>query len=128
MRKIIYYVATSLDGFISGTSGDIDGFVLGGEGVDQYLEDLQAFDTVIMGKNTYEFGYQYGLKPGSLEIRDIVQDSYGTYWIASNSGLFKWDRKMKVLSPYPFKSDNPYGIGRGIIFNLYSLIFNSSKM
>jgi len=64
MRKIIYYVATSLDGFISGPNGDIDGFAGGGKGVDQYLEDLQAFDTVIMGRNTYEFGYQYGLKPG----------------------------------------------------------------
>ncbi|NNF33365.1 MAG: dihydrofolate reductase [Saprospiraceae bacterium] len=64
MRNIIYYVATSLDGFISGPDGDISGFATGGEGVDQYLKDLQDFDTVIMGKNTYEFGYQYGLKPG----------------------------------------------------------------
>ena len=64
MRKIVYYVATSLDGFISGPGGDISGFVTGGEGVDQYLKDLQDFDTVIMGKHTYEFGYQYGLKPG----------------------------------------------------------------
>ena len=64
MRKIIYYVATSLDGYIAGPDGDISGFVSGGNGVGQYLADLQAFDTVIMGKNTYEFGYQYGLKPG----------------------------------------------------------------
>lgn len=65
MRKIVYYVATSLDGFIAGPNDDISGFMQGGEGVDQYRKDLQHFDTVIMGKNTYEFGYQYGLEPGS---------------------------------------------------------------
>jgi dihydrofolate reductase len=57
MRKIIYYVACSLDGFIAGEQEDISGFVSGGNGVDKYLSDLAAFDTVIMGRNTYEFGY-----------------------------------------------------------------------
>lgn len=65
MRKITYYVAISLDGFIAGPDGDISGFVQQGEGVNQYLQDLQAFDTVIMGRKTYEFGYAYGLQPGS---------------------------------------------------------------
>lgn len=64
MRKIIYYVASSLDGYIAGPNEDISGFVSGGDGVDQYLKDLQDFDTVIMGRRTYELGYQYGLKPG----------------------------------------------------------------
>jgi len=64
MKKIIYYVASSIDGFISGTDGDISGFAQGGKGVEKYLEDLKEFETVMMGKNTYEFGYQYGLTPG----------------------------------------------------------------
>jgi dihydrofolate reductase len=64
MRKIVYYVASSIDGFISGLDGDISGFVGTGNGVDKYLADLANFDTVIMGRNTYEFGYKYGLKPG----------------------------------------------------------------
>lgn len=64
MRKIIYYVATSIDGFISGPKEDISGFAQGGNGVDQYLKDLQAFDTTIMGRKTYEFGYKYGLQAG----------------------------------------------------------------
>lgn len=66
MKKIIYYVATSLDGFISGPNEDISGFVAAGNGVQQYLDDLKDFNTVIMGKNTYEFGYKYGLEPGKL--------------------------------------------------------------
>ena len=64
MRKIIYYVATSLDGYIAGENDDIRDFVAGGKGVDKYLADLQNFQTVIMGRRTYEFGYQYGLEPG----------------------------------------------------------------
>lgn len=65
MREIIYYVATSLDGYIAGPEEDITLFTNEGNGVQQYLQDLQAFDTVIMGRKTYEFGYKFGLKPGA---------------------------------------------------------------
>lgn len=64
MNKIVYYVAISLDGYISGKDGNISGFLAEGNGVQKYLDDLQDFETVIMGKNTYEFGYKFGLKPG----------------------------------------------------------------
>ncbi|NNE77495.1 MAG: dihydrofolate reductase [Pricia sp.] len=64
MSRIIYYVATSIDGFIAGLNDDISAFAAGGKGVDKYLADLQNFNTVIMGRRTYEFGYQYGLVPG----------------------------------------------------------------
>ncbi len=63
-NKIIYYVATSLDGFISGEDEDISMFVGGGNGVEQYVADLQGFTTVIMGRKTYEFGYKFGLPAG----------------------------------------------------------------
>ncbi len=64
MARVIYYVASSIDGFIAGENDDISDFVATGKGVDQYLADLQNFKTVIMGRRTYEFGYQYGLEPG----------------------------------------------------------------
>lgn len=64
MRKIVYYVASSLDGFICGLDEDISGFVGTGNGVEKYVADLANFDTVIMGRRTYEFGYKFGLKPG----------------------------------------------------------------
>ena len=64
MRNIIYYVATSIDGYIAGPGEDISGFLPEGNGVEKYLNDLKGFDTVIMGRKTYEFGYKYGLKPG----------------------------------------------------------------
>lgn len=64
MKKIIYYVASSLDGYIAGMNDDISQFIPQGKGVEKYLSDLTKFETVIMGRRTYEFGFQYGLKPG----------------------------------------------------------------
>ncbi|MEM9823874.1 MAG: dihydrofolate reductase family protein [Bacteroidota bacterium] len=64
MRKIIYYVASSLDGYITGPNEDVSGFVSSGNGVAQYQADLQDFETVIMGRKTYEFGYRFGLQAG----------------------------------------------------------------
>jgi len=64
MRKIVYYVAASIDGFINRPDGDISGFVQESDAVEKYLQDLKSYDTVIMGRNTYEFGYKYGLEPG----------------------------------------------------------------
>lgn len=64
MQKIVYYVASSLDGFITGPNEDVSLFITEGPGVEQYYADLTQYKTVIMGRKTYEFGYQYGLQPG----------------------------------------------------------------
>lgn len=64
MKKNIYYVATSLDGFIAGANDDISQFIMQGKGVDKYKSDLITFETILMGRKTYEFGYQFGLTPG----------------------------------------------------------------
>ncbi|HEY4656084.1 MAG TPA: dihydrofolate reductase family protein [Cyclobacteriaceae bacterium] len=78
MRKIVYYVASSLDGFISAPNDDISGFVEGGNGVEKYFRDLAEFDTVIMGKNTYEFGYRYGLQPGQVAYPHMTHFIFST--------------------------------------------------
>ena len=94
MKNIIYYVATSVDGFIAGPNGDISGFVQQGEGVDQYLKDLQSFDTVIMGRKTYEFGYKFSLKPGQPAYPHM------DHYIFSNSLTFdQQHQKVKVCKP-----------------------------
>ena len=62
--KIVYYVATSIDGFIAGSEDDISSFLYEGDGVERYKSDLLEFDTVFMGRRTYEIGFKYGLKPG----------------------------------------------------------------
>lgn len=64
MRKIIYHVAVTLDGFIAQQDGATHGFVESGDHVADYIQQLQDYDTVIMGRRTYEYGYNYGLQPG----------------------------------------------------------------
>jgi dihydrofolate reductase len=64
MHPIIYDVAVSLDGFISGASGDISKFAHDGPVVEDYVTRLSAYQMVLMGRSTYEFGYDYGLKLG----------------------------------------------------------------
>jgi dihydrofolate reductase len=62
MRKLIYHVASTLDGFIAHEDHTIDGFVSEGEHVTDYLESLRNdYDIVLMGRRTYEFGFQFGV-------------------------------------------------------------------
>lgn len=91
MRKIVYYVASSIDGYISGPNEDTSGFVQSGDGVDQYLQDLKQFDTVIMGRKTYEFGYKFGLKPGKAAYPHME------HFIFSNTLIFdKQDENVHI--------------------------------
>ena len=60
MRKLTYFVACSVDGFIAHEDGTWDGFLPDGEPVADYLEALQGYDTVLMGRKTYEVGLQMG--------------------------------------------------------------------
>jgi dihydrofolate reductase len=91
MNRIIYYVASSLDGYISGLDEDISGFVGAGNGIQKYLDDLKGFQTVIMGRKTYEFGYKYGLVPGELAYPHME------HFIFSNSLTFANPDKKLVI-------------------------------
>jgi dihydrofolate reductase len=62
MRKLIYHVASTVDGFIAHEDHTIDGFLAEGEHVTDYLAALKNdYDIVLMGRRTYEFGFQYGV-------------------------------------------------------------------
>lgn len=72
MRKLTYFVATSIDGFIAATDGSFDSFAIDGDHmrtiVEEFPDALPAqarqslgideppsrFDTVLMGRATYE--------------------------------------------------------------------------
>jgi len=64
MRKLTYYIACSVDGFICHSNGSVDGFLMEGPHADAFVARFAEFDTVLMGAKTYEFGFQYGLQPG----------------------------------------------------------------
>jgi dihydrofolate reductase len=79
MRELTYYVACSLDGFIAHTDGSHDGFSQDGEyfadlfsifpeTVPSHLREVMGiqsenklFDTVLMGRKTYEIGLKEGV-------------------------------------------------------------------
>lgn len=55
MRKIILYIATSLDGYIADRDGSVDWLTGDGSGEDSdsYAKLLERADTVLLGWNTY---------------------------------------------------------------------------
>jgi dihydrofolate reductase len=60
MRALRYYLACTADGFIAHADGSFDGFLLEGEHVADFLESYKWFDTVLMGRKTYEVGLREG--------------------------------------------------------------------
>lgn len=63
-RKLVYYVAASIDNFIAHEDESVDGFLVESGQIADYLNSLNEYDTVLMGKKTYEWGYQFGVQPG----------------------------------------------------------------
>ena len=69
MRKVVYSVAMSLDGFIAGPNGEAD-WILMDPDID-FSSMFARFDTIVMGRKTYEVARtaQGGGMPG---IRSYV--------------------------------------------------------
>jgi dihydrofolate reductase len=73
MRKLKYHVATTLDGFIAHTDHTVNGFVAEGEHVTEYFASLKNdYDIVLMGRRTYEFGFQFGVTNPYPWLRQYV--------------------------------------------------------
>lgn len=52
MKQVVYSVAMSLDGFVAGPNGEADWIVMDPE-ID-FASRFARFDTVLMGRKTYE--------------------------------------------------------------------------
>lgn len=91
MRKLTYYIASSIDGFIASPDGDFGFYLLEGDHmaalIEQYgdmipthvrgfvgLADTPArdFDTVLMGRATYEVGLKEGFTSPYGHLRQFV--------------------------------------------------------
>lgn len=90
MRKLTYFVAATIDGFIATDDGSVDFFPVGGDHgpaiIAQYPETLptkvrqvlgvdkpcQNFDTVLMGRKTHDFGVRTGTSSPYAHLRQFV--------------------------------------------------------
>jgi dihydrofolate reductase len=62
MRKLIYHIATTLDGFIAHEDHTVEGFLNEGDHATDYLASIKNdYDIVLMGRKTYDFGVQFGV-------------------------------------------------------------------
>jgi dihydrofolate reductase len=99
MRALRYYVACTADGFIAHADGSFDGFLYEGEHVADFLKSYEWFDTVLMGRKTYEVGLREGKTNPYPTLRSYV-----------------FSRSMKA-SPDPnvtLISQNAVGVVRGL--------------
>lgn len=91
MRKLVYFVACTADGFIARSDGSFAGcFLFEGEHLGELAErfpetfpaiwrerlgitgEARRFDTVLMGRRTYAVGLREGMKSPYAPLRQIV--------------------------------------------------------
>ena len=93
MRKLIYYIAISTDGFIAESDGTFGSFPMHGEHMNDLLADFpetfpaparaalglggpnKVFDAVLMGKATYDMGATVGLTSPYPQLEQYVVSS-----------------------------------------------------
>lgn len=61
MQQLTYFVATSIDGCIARPDDSFDIFVNAGQHVTDFIAALQTFDSVVMGRRTYEIATKVGV-------------------------------------------------------------------
>lgn len=61
MRKVSYALASSLDNFIARPDGSVDWLFMKGEHMKDFAVYAKSFDTVLMGRKTYEFALRHGI-------------------------------------------------------------------
>lgn len=70
MRQLVYSVAASLDGFIAGPNGEFD-WIIQDPTID-FGEIFAGFDTLVMGRRTYEAMLREGRSPKEFGMKVFV--------------------------------------------------------
>lgn len=70
MRPLVYSVAASLDGFIAGPHGEFDWIVQ--DPTIDFAEIFSGFDTIVMGRHSYELILRAGRSPKEFGMKIFV--------------------------------------------------------
>ena len=97
MRKIIYFVATSLDGYIASKDGSVDWlFTEGDYGTNAFMKTI---DTILMGRKTYEQASEFGLG----------------YFAGKKIYVFTKSKKLKVADGVEITNEDAVAFTRKLI-------------
>lgn len=115
MRRICYSVAMSLDGYVAGPNGEADWIIMDSE-ID-FGELFNRFDTVLMGRRSYEAAQAMGGGGGAMPgLTSVVvsttlkpEDCPGVTLITANV-----DEAMRQLKAAPGK--DIWLFGGGVLF------------
>lgn len=103
MRKIVLFIAMSLDGYIADAQGKVDwlkGQNEEEEGVDTYSAFIKDVDTVVMGWNTYH---------------QIVTELSPTEWVYANlTSYVITHRELPATDQIIFTGKNPCDVVNGL--------------
>ncbi|MCM3082174.1 dihydrofolate reductase family protein [Brevibacillus invocatus] len=98
MAELIYHVATTLDLFIADLNGVADQSIfLYADDSGDFFESVRQYDAVLMGRKTYEYGFQYGLKPGEPSGIAQAANPDMKHYIFSNKLEFESNEKVELV-------------------------------
>ena len=72
MTDLVYYVASTLDGFIASPDGSFDKFLWDDEVVNDFFASYAWFDSVLMGRKTYDVAYKQGITNPYPDLKTYV--------------------------------------------------------
>lgn len=99
MTELIYHVATTADHFIAGPNGEADSSIFphDDELVTDFIQDVSTYDIVLMGRKTYEYGFQFGMKPGEPSGIAMAANPEIKHYIFSQHLDFEPNEKVELI-------------------------------
>jgi len=80
MRKLILIAHTSLDGFVAGINGELDGFEAGEENLDFVADLTEGADTALFGRISYEMLEGYWVTAKDLPGASTATVKYSQWY------------------------------------------------
>lgn len=76
MRKVVYSLTNSLDNFIARLDGAADWILMGDEVMNEFPKFFMSFDTILMGRKTYDFALRQNPEAGREQSDSMDMKTY----------------------------------------------------